>query len=462
MSFVDELFGSLKKSNTAADIRRVLQQLRQEASKNPARAQEMARQALELLQSYAQDLATKQQHRKAAQQFYTGARLIKEFFPDQAQLANEWYRITAENLVFASNTYRDFGDIEGAAAVMAIRSILLFLSGHWEVDNHMNEFVQRNRALFESSETASAIVHIPYELVKSYNNVDRDALFKAESFIQSYLARIKVVDTFTEALQEIIPVVKEKFSKDIKLPRIRAEIKQETQDLVFGKSFRVDLVLENIGEGEAKKFAYSVTLDSGLEMQQGEKSGQYDQVMPGEVKSLQYQLNCPSGDGAEEIAKQFSMSGSYDDILGNRRTVLFGPFEIIIRAKLKSEELRKTLQKSREVSKVIIDTLSGMVSEENKSKPLADGIISMFQGQLAEAERLINGEEFVKAELIIQQGAKLLKNIAPQAQNLFEEIKKQGNLMEEALEKSATEINNLNVKLQEMQKNLSEIEEILK
>ncbi|MFX1536225.1 MAG: hypothetical protein ACFFDI_18570, partial [Promethearchaeota archaeon] len=71
-------------------------------------------------------------------------------------------------------------------------------------------------------------------------------------------------------------------------------------------------------------------------------------------------------------------------------------------------------------------------------------------------------EEFGKAELLMQNSANILKNIGSKAQDLFEELQKQEAVMEELVETSETKIKDLNAKLEEMKRNLSEIESILK
>ncbi|MFX0061576.1 MAG: hypothetical protein ACFFC7_05260 [Candidatus Hermodarchaeota archaeon] len=460
ISIIDELFG-LKKGITATDIRRALQQIRQETTKDPANAQAMARNALATLQKYGRDLAQKQSHRRAAEQYYTGARLIREFFPDQAELSKEWYRSTGDSLIHASQNYKDFGEFDGAAAIMVVRSILLFLGGTWEVDEAMNAFVRDNESYFGSSQTASAVVHIPYELVKAYTNLDRDALHKAETYIQSYLLRVKVVELFAESIQEVILAAKEKFSQDVKLPRIRADLKH-SQDLLFGRPFQINLALENVGEGEAKSLSYSISLESGLQLRRGQKEGQIATLLPNASTSLEFQLTSPTGEGTEELTQQISVSVSYDDILGNRQSVVLGPYELVFRPKLKSEELKNNLLKIQEASKTIINTLKTNVSTANKTQPLADSILSIFEQQMTEATQMIKDEEFGKAELLIQTSASMLKNIGSKAHDLFEEVQKQGIVMEELLERSESKIKDLTAKLEEMKKNLIEIESILK
>ncbi|MFX0115809.1 MAG: hypothetical protein ACFFB3_14765, partial [Candidatus Hodarchaeota archaeon] len=163
--FVKELFEGLKRTNTAFELGQALQQLR---TTDSDQAQRLAADVLQLSKRYANELAMRSEDKKAAFQFFTGAEVLREFFPEKAEDRNHWLLSSAAHLEKASQTYRDFDDIDGAAACMVIANLLQILTGEFAVSDAMNSFVEScSDNDYARGRNASGIVYIPYDLLES-------------------------------------------------------------------------------------------------------------------------------------------------------------------------------------------------------------------------------------------------------------------------------------------------------
>ena len=77
MAYVDELFAALKKSNTAKEVEDSLMRL-QHATENDQIIQ-IANETLLLLQNFIRQLLERKEFKKAANQYYLGAKIYQTY-----------------------------------------------------------------------------------------------------------------------------------------------------------------------------------------------------------------------------------------------------------------------------------------------------------------------------------------------------------------------------------------------
>ncbi len=405
MAYRDELFEKLKQrrpdvaqDDTAKEIEKNLQQIQQLKMTNIEAARNQAKHALQLIQKHANELEQKKTYRNAAQQYYVGFQLIHELFSDPTQERN-WLLKTAQMLELAAEHYLQWGEIDDAMAAKVIATLIRILTGDWNVASHLDAF--KNKVDFNNpkAQAARGIIYIPYDIIQAIQTLDPQYLHRAESYIQGYLKAVQSSQHFYTIIDTALNFVKQEFMKKVKLPRLITHVKY-SQDLVFGEDFDFTFTVRNDGEGIAKEVTLTLTLPPQLTLMGGSLEKTVPQLNPGESTSISVKLNCPSGEGQPQITLDVTSEVQYRDILNNIRTSLHGPYEVIIRATKKSEELLEELSLIQETQKELLTKLNADVPSNNVKK-LSLGLTTFYDNLIKATKERIAEEDFEAAEALM-------------------------------------------------------------
>ncbi len=397
--FASELLETLKQTNTALELNQALDRLR---TTDTDQAQRLAGDVLNLLKKYADELAMRSEDKKASFQFFTGAELLREFFPEKTEERSHWLLSSAAHLEKASQTYRDFDDIDGATACMVIASLLRILTGDFVLGDSLNSFVDSlSESDYARARSASGIVYIPFDIIESIEEDPPNParLHRAEQYVESYLFQVQLSSLFTQAIRDTLDLAREELTSRIKLPKLTCEL-VHTRDLVFGEAFECKILIENKGEGPAQNVNYSLHLDSDLEMIEGDSKATIGSIGVTEKNEFDVKLACATGEGETQAEKSLTITLSYEDVLQNKRSTAADYLMEFLTFR-RSDEFKKQIDKANAYLEPAIENLS-KISEEDASRNLAESLSLLTKKLLDDATQLIEEEEFGKVETLIQ------------------------------------------------------------
>lgn len=456
----NELFEVLKASNTAGDIQKALAQLRELSQAGRISVSEVNN-VLTLLNSYGNQLETKAQYKKAAHQFYTGGRVVNEFFPDSAEARNQWFNRSSEMIKKSGDDHASFQDIDGAAACYTISSLLKFIvtDGEWEIPKEMEAFVEKYRDQLPNGKWASGCVYIPYDIVGAIKNIDPSLMERAESYTSTYLLiNLKVSELFVDGIRETLQLARKKLTANLKLPKLNVDL-QIPQDSVFNEEFQVKIKLVNTGEGIASNIKFELKIPQNLAILDGNLIKTLDSLQSQESQALEYKFRYPEETGVSEKVIELIGELNYKNVLNDTRSLPLGPYDLIIRSFRKSDELESKL---RTIKDKFYQELQEMQITTGDS---ANKIVNLQKGS---TERLfdeiglnIKEENFTLAEDKISLLKKLvLETVIPS----IIDAKKTGNKIKDA-KSEISKIKNLLDKVDEdikaIDENISNISKIV-
>ena len=297
-----ELYEKIKASTTAQELAQSLERLKSMGGEASTAA---ARETIELLHYSGTDYASRQQFKKAATQFYTGARIIRDFKQVLGEGYDEkqWIDSAASYLEASVADHVAWGDVDSGSACLVISILLKFLvSNNWDQEgllHPLDEFVKKADFDDPKNRFAPGIVRIPYELSNGVKNLDFEALTNGDSYIQSYLMQSPVASLFTDAINEAYQLSRTKLMEKIKLPQVRAAL-HYSQDIVFDEDFSLKLTLENVGEGKALKTQGTIHLPEGMVVSTGEPSVSLPEMESGQKRDLELTVRCPRSESQEK------------------------------------------------------------------------------------------------------------------------------------------------------------------
>ncbi|MHA2296275.1 MAG: hypothetical protein ACXAEU_17340 [Candidatus Hodarchaeales archaeon] len=394
--FVDELFMKIKGPNPAKEISDAIALLKQ--------GQGDVNSVLSAIQKYSSQLESRNEFRKASFQYYTGVRIIKEFFEDK-NTENQWLLKVSDLLIKASAEYTTWEDIDGGAACMTMAALLRILAGHWEVPQFMTEFTEKFKDQITQGKYASGMVYIPYDILNSVNDIKAELIQRAESYTETYLFSHKATQLFRDSVREVLDIARKKMMDKIKLPRIQATA-NFPPDIIFGEEFTTKVVIANEGEGEAKTVTCQADIPHLVNLVSGDATFTYQELKPGENYEVNYRFICPTGEGATEIQKDFKIGVTYQDLLGNKRTTQLGPFEIVIRQFRKTDELNLKLEKQLADNAEILSSL-----KENEKVEAAAIALEFWNQSIDSCKEQIAGGKFGLAEEGLELLSKFMTNV---------------------------------------------------
>lgn len=393
----NELFEVLKASNTASDIQKALGQLRSLSQAGKISVSEVNN-VLTLLNSYGNELENKGQFKKAAHQFYTGGRVVNEFFPESAESRNQWFTKSGEMIRKSGEDHVSFDDIDGAAACITISSLLQFMitEGEWKVTEEMEAFVKKYRDKLPDGKWASGCVYIPYDIVGAIASVDPSLMERAETYASTYLLiNTKISELFVDGIQETLQLARKKLTEKIKLPKINVDL-QIPQDTVFNEEFQVKIKLLNTGGGIANNIHFELVVPEKLMVVDGNLVKTLESLQTQENQALEYKFKYPEELGINEKTIELNGELQYKNVLNDIRTLPLGPYDLIIRSFKKSDEVNNKLKKIEDIYQQKINELQIIANESllniiNLQKKSTEKII-------AEIKKNIETENFSLAE----------------------------------------------------------------
>ena len=393
MAFVNELFERLSNSTSANDVREALASLN--SIQDAIQRKKAAQDTIQLIHGYGQELIERGQFKNAAYQFYSGSQVIKSFLNDE-QLENQWLTSSALALAQASQEHISWDDLLGGAACMTISSLLRIITGDWDVNTHLDQFIKNND--FTGNQIASACLYIPYNLANAItvNNPKPELLQQASDYTEQYLINTKPAAMFIDAIRRAIEGTRQILRESTKFPIIKA-IFQYEHDIIFGEEFPFSVNIQNVGEGDATNVAAKIEIPENLSILGGQDTISVDLLKSRSETFTEFKLLCPVGEGKEEVLVQIPVAVEYLDILGNKNSLSLGSAIFSIRSEKKGLKL---INKLDELKKILDDTLSPIKSSQNNDvQTITNGLLSIISRINTSIEKGVNNGDFVSAEL---------------------------------------------------------------
>ncbi|MHA2165857.1 MAG: hypothetical protein ACXAAT_08360 [Candidatus Hodarchaeales archaeon] len=413
MAFVNELFERLSKSTSASDVQSALASLN--TVQDPIQRNKAAEETLQLIQTYAQELLGSSQYKKAAYQFFSGSQVIKNFI-NKSELENQWLKSSAEALAKASEEHISWEDMLGGAACMTISSLLRIITGDWNINNHLDDFIKRYD--FSANQAATACLYIPYYLAGaiSSTNPNPSLLQQAADYSEQYLINTKPASMFVDGIKRAIENTRRFLMETTKFPSTKAKFRYGT-DLIFGENFPFTVKFENIGEGTANNVTASINIPSNLTIVSGRNKITIDTLDPSTDSEAEFILMCPIGEGKVEVLVEIPVSVEYTDILGNKNSLALGMAIFPIRSEKKGEKLMTQLKKLNDELTSSISPIE--TARDTEVQGIKNGLTTILGSIVTSTEKKINEGEFRTAEAGIEQ----LVNIQTFFDSLIEFLK---------------------------------------
>ncbi|MFX0206973.1 MAG: CARDB domain-containing protein [Candidatus Hodarchaeota archaeon] len=447
MSFVNELFERLKASTTANDVQAALASLN--SIQDPNERDRAARETVNLISRFANELLERGQFKNAAYQFYSGSQVIQNFLSDP-NTEYQWLRSSADALAKASQEHVSWDDLLGGAACMTISSLLRIQTGDWDVSQHLDAFVKAHD--FSADQAATACLYIPYDLAGAANpaSPNPSLLQRATGYTESYLLNTKPAAMFQDGIKRALEVTRQTLMDYVKFPSIRATYKFD-HDIIFGEEFKFTFKLENKGEGAASEIAAQITIPSELTVVAGTDSISISNLEPGARTEVEFSLICPSGEGKEEITVEIPVSVNYQDILANQNSISLGSALIPIKSEKRAEKLINQLKQLKDAVSERMTPLESISNPEIQPLITSFNIIMKKIGSTAETN--IQNGNFSAADIGINQLEQIKEFIQPLADFLIQYSEHTQNLID-AVQDVKEDAESLLKSLDEVQKQL--------
>ncbi len=397
LSFVNELFERLRKSTTASDVQEALTSLAN--IQDPTDRAKAARETVNLINIYAKELMERGQYKNAAYQFYSGYQVLNKFNPDP-KVENQWLLSSANALAHASQEHISWDDLVGGAACMAISSLLKIQTGDWKVTDHLDAFIKSHD--FSAHQAATACLYIPYDLASAVNseNPDPGLMQRASNYTETYLLNTKPAAMFVEGIKGALELARNKLLDSVKFPNIRAAFAFD-HDVIFGEKFKFSVKLENHGEGSATNVTATINIPSSVQVLSGSSSITVNRLGANSSEKTEFQLMCPSGEGAEKLLVEIPVIVSFEDILANKNTLSLGAASIPIRSEKQGERLHSQLNEIRTAINEKIKVLQSFTAPEVTS--VTNSFTEMLSRITQDSEKSINEGKFAVSKDLLAQ-----------------------------------------------------------
>ena len=362
------------------------------------------------LRTQAQSYETNKKYKEAAYQFYIGGMIARHFYPSDSKNFTPWFQSTSRCLVGLAQEYLGWKEIDRAAAAISLATLMNFLSDdQWVLPDYYNQFLSNYSSLIQTGKTASGSLWVSNYLVSAVHDLNAEALQQSDSFAQNYLlAEAKTTSQYRDGINLVIDLARKKFSDAIKLPDMKLTA-HLPKDILFAEKFKISLELINSGEGEAKNIQIVFNTPTGVTLASGTATNTFGNFPKNTTKKLDYEFICPTGEGNKEKAFDFSGQIQYDDILGNRRSKVIGPYSLIIRAFKKADQLRDELKKVQTLLEQDLSKLNNQKSTKNVTDFIST-INGFINGMIKDITAGIDAGAYDSAEIKLN----LLKNLSDQ------------------------------------------------
>ena len=298
------------------------------------------------LRTQAQNFETNKKYKEAAYQFYIGGMIARHFYPSDSKSFTSWFQSSSRCLVGLAQEYLGWKEIDRAAAAISLATLVNFLADdQWVLPDYYNQFLNSYSSLIQTGKTASGSLWVPNYLISAIHDLNAEALQQSDNFAQNYLlAEAKTTSQYRDGINLAINLARKKISTSIKTPDMKLTA-HLPKDVLFAEKFKISVEITNSGEGEAKNTQVVFNTPVGVNLVSGTEESIFGNFSNNTVKKLEYEFVCPASQGINEKLFDFSGQVQYDDILGNRRSKVIGPYSLTIRAFRKADQLRDELKK---------------------------------------------------------------------------------------------------------------------
>ncbi|OLS23001.1 MAG: hypothetical protein HeimC3_26980 [Candidatus Heimdallarchaeota archaeon LC_3] len=302
-------------------------------------------QILRELQSNAQNYKTNNKFRESAHLFYLGGMLSRHFYPQNTKENNAWFQNSVNNLVALSDEYMTWKEIDRGAAAVALANLLNFFTQDiWELEEYYSNFLSNNSTLIQQGKTASGSMWVPHFVVSAINELSTESLQQADQYAQMYLlAEAKTTSLYRDGIMEILNLAREKLSKSVKIPSLQIDA-LIPKDTLFGDRFSIQFTISKQGEGQIKNAILNFVTPEGITKVSDDSSDRVQLLEKNDQSVVKFEFSSNKDQSIEEKEFQFSGNVQFDDVLGNRRSFLMGPYSIILRTFRKGDQLREQLK----------------------------------------------------------------------------------------------------------------------
>ncbi|MFQ6126041.1 MAG: hypothetical protein ACE5R6_15755 [Candidatus Heimdallarchaeota archaeon] len=420
-------------------------------------ALETARKAVMLLDTHVSKLSSGREFKKASQQMIAAAKIFQDVLKSEPD-AHQAYRKAAELLEKAAEEHRIWEDIDGAAAAIAVSCLVGFLGDNFDVEGKIGAF-EGKIDLTRATPTVTTILKIPRGFATAIQHTNPDWFVWARDSVYSVLLLSPVAKPYEEQIHYAMTYVEKKMSAQIKFPNLAPHLEMP-RDLVFGEEFQVSIGLMNEGEGVAKNVSFSIELPGELQLRAGELTSTMETINPGQDIEQTLILIAPSGEGRLEIETQLKMTISYEDILGSKRTLPFGPFPILLRAYRKADEVRENINKTTTALESDFEEIKE-VELTTAAKQVIDTLESLARTFLEKSNAEVDAEEFERAETYIEAANLLHNQLTEDFRNAIKPKVLLENEIKQVILKTSEAIEPLTIQVRELLTKLAEISQKL-
>lgn len=422
-----------------------------------AEALETARKAVTLLDTHVSKLSSGREFKKASQQMIAAAKIFQDVLKSEPD-AHQAYRKAADLLERASEEHRIWDDIDGAAAAIAVSCLIGFLGDYFDVEGKISSF-EGKIDLTRVTPSVTTTLKIPRGFATAIQHTNPDWFVWARDTVYSVLLLSPVAKPYEEQVNSAMEYVEKKMSAQIKFPNIAPRL-QMPRDLVFGEEFQVSIGFMNEGEGMAKNVSFSIELPGELQLRAGELTSTMETINPRQDIEQSLALIAPTREGQLEIETQLKMTISYEDILGSKRTLPFGPFPILLRAYRKADEVQENIKKTTSELESGFEEIK-KVELSKAVKRVIETLESLAKTFLEKSNAEVAAEEFERAETYIETANLLRHQLTEDFRN---EIKPEvlfENEIKQLIIKTSETIEPLTIQVRELLTKLAEIRQKL-
>ncbi|HKZ41588.1 MAG TPA: hypothetical protein VJ044_11535 [Candidatus Hodarchaeales archaeon] len=389
--------GKAGASDTPIDFKAVLSNLE---SLGESEREPQVSQSLNELRSVAQSFSGNKKYKEAAAQYYVGGMIARHFFSRDSSAYSPWFSNASNSLVLLAQEYVAWKEIDRAAAAISLASLLGFLGGDWNLQDYYGQFLKNHASEIQRGKTASGSLWVPNYLVTAISQLNPEVLQQADTFASTYLlAEAKTASQYRDGINLVLNLARAKLQGSIKVPTLEVEALLP-KDVLFDEKIIIKLVVKHKGEGEARDAQLVFQGPSDVPLIGGIRESKIGTMKEGQAKTIEFQFTLPKTAGVQEKSVEFSGQLSFQDMVGNRRTFVVGPYAVVVRVFRKADQLREELAKvESEIGPGLsqLHNSKSVTSFERQTK----SILSFIESIKSETAGAISNGDFVLAQLMI-------------------------------------------------------------
>ncbi|MFW9928478.1 MAG: hypothetical protein ACFFD1_03720 [Candidatus Thorarchaeota archaeon] len=402
-------------------------------------------------QTAAENYRSGKKYRESAHVFYLGGMLTRHYFPDNIQNFEPWFQNSVSNLINLAEEYLTWKEIDRAAASISLANLLTFLyDKQWELHDFYSNFLSSNSSMIQQGKTASGSLWVPNFIVSAIKELNSESLQQADQYAQMYLlAEAKTTNLYKEGIIQVFNLARERLSKAVKIPSLKVD-SLLPKDLTFGEKFSLKLKIIKEGEGQIKNLSADMTDPKGI-TRVSTNQNQISSLERSNQVELSWDYSHPVVKGKEEEILTFQGQVQFDDVLGNRRSFLLGPYSLTIRAFRKSDQLLKQINElhssiKQQTEKIQIEKPNTALEEHKRDIfKFIENIVTASKNELQKGNfdgtnsllvllNNIKEGQLLNSEMNLVNDSQLAKNKSKDILNQIDKNIEQNNLISKNIE----------------------------